>query len=121
MLETWLPIISFALWVLVPFGMFVGRHWIIARISKGVQHHFDRKIEELRAELRKGEEQLKSELRDKEAEIAALRNTVLAGSAGRQAVLPPTIFLQEQVSDPGALLRGNHLLRADTSCRSLPH
>jgi len=49
-------------------------------------------MEELRAELRKNEERFKSELRDKEAEIAALRNSILAGSVSRQSLLDKRRF-----------------------------
>jgi hypothetical protein len=48
MTDGWLAIASIILSVLAPVGIFVARHWIIARISKGVQHHFDRQIEEVR-------------------------------------------------------------------------
>jgi hypothetical protein len=66
MWKSWLAIVSTILWIVVPIVIFIARHWIIARISKGVQHHFDRQIEELRTDLRKNEERYKSELRDRE-------------------------------------------------------
>jgi hypothetical protein len=75
-----------------PIAIFLARNWIKARIEKGVQHHFDVQIEGVRAELRKSEERFKSDLRDKEAEIAGLRNSVLAGSASRQALLDKRRF-----------------------------
>lgn len=83
----WLAIVSAIPWIVASIVIFISRNWIIARLSKGVQHHFDRKIEELRADLRKSEEQYKSGLRDSEAKMAALRDSVLSGSAGRQALL----------------------------------
>jgi hypothetical protein len=88
----WLSLISFAVSIGLPATGFIARNWIKARIEKGVQHRFDVKIEEVRADLRKSEETLKSELRDKEAEIATLRNSVLAGSASRQALLDKRRF-----------------------------
>jgi hypothetical protein len=91
-MSTYLLVIQTILWIAVPVTIFIARHWIIALVSKSVQHHFDREIENLRADLRKSEEQYKSELRDREAEIAALRNAVLAGSAGRQALLDKRRF-----------------------------
>ncbi len=90
--DFWLPILSICISVALPVAMFVARNWLVAWISKGVQHGFDVKIEELRAELRKNEERFKSELRDREAEIAILRNNVLAGSAGRQTLLDKRRF-----------------------------
>lgn len=85
-------IAAFALWVATAVVIFVGRNWLLARISKGVQHHFDLKLEEIRAELRKSEESFKSDLRDKENEIATLRSAVLAGSANRQSHLDKRRF-----------------------------
>jgi hypothetical protein len=82
---------ALAPWVMLA-GLFLGRHWLAARIEKGVQHRFDRRLEELRAELRESEERLKSTLRDRENEIALLRNTVLAGSANRQSLLDKRRF-----------------------------
>jgi hypothetical protein len=90
--EFWLSILPIFISLGVPFAIFVGRNWLVAWISKGVQHQFDVKLEELRAELRKNEESFKSDLRDKEAEIATLRDSVLSGSAGRQALLDKRRF-----------------------------
>src|SRR5690348_12086054 len=92
MIYDWPGVVSIVLWVLASVGVFVARHWIVAQISKGVQHNFDRQIEELRAELRRNEERFKSDLRDKEGEIAALRNTVLSGSVSRQTLLDKRRF-----------------------------
>jgi hypothetical protein len=88
----WLSILSAILSIALPIALFAARHWIVARISKGVQHQFDREIEQLRTELRKAEEEHRSQLRSKEADIAALRNIVLSGSAGRQALLDKRRF-----------------------------
>jgi hypothetical protein len=106
--EDWLSIISFCVSVGVPTTIFFARHWLLARISRSVQHGFDVKLEELRAELRKQEELLRSELRDKEAEISTLRNNVLSGSASRQALLDKRRFeavekVWTEVNDLGQL------------------
>jgi len=87
MSKNWLAIVSIILWFVVPFVAFLARHWIIARVTQSVRHHFDRQIEKLRTDLRKSEESYKSELRSREAELTALRNAVLAGQAGRQSLL----------------------------------
>ena len=88
----WLSVLSAILSIALPIALFAARHWIAARISKGVQHQFDREIEQLRTELHKAEEEHRSQLRSKEADIAALRNIVLSGSAGRQALLDKRRF-----------------------------
>ena len=64
----WASWISFAVIILAPLVLFVSKNWIIAQITKGVQHDFDVKLEELRATLKTSEEQLKSNLREKEAD-----------------------------------------------------
>lgn len=90
--QDWLPWISLSVSLVVPLAIFIGRNWLKARIEKGVQHSFDLKIEGMRADLRESEERLKSALRDRESEIAILRNAVLAGSASRQALLDKRRF-----------------------------
>jgi hypothetical protein len=72
-------------------ALFFSRQWLVARIEKGVQHGFDSRLEAIRAELRASEERLKSTLRDRENEIALLRNTVLAGSVKWTPELGPGI------------------------------
>jgi hypothetical protein len=69
----WLSLISLIVSISLPAIGLLARNWVKARIEKGVQHRFDVKIEAVRAELRKSEESFKSDLRDKEAEIATLR------------------------------------------------
>ena len=88
----WMPWVSLGVSVGTPVAFFVGRNWLKARIEKGVQHHFDRQIEGVRAEFRQNEERLKSDLRDRESEISALRNAVLDGSASRQSMLDKRRF-----------------------------
>lgn len=85
--DIWLPILSICISLGVPLAIFVGKNWLVAWISNSVQHRFNMEIEELRTELRKNEEHFKSDLREKEAEISTLRNSVLSGSASRQALL----------------------------------
>jgi hypothetical protein len=60
--------------------LFIGRKFIAAWISKGVQHGFD-VIEQIRADLRV-----------KESEISALQNAVFAGSANRQSLIDKRRF-----------------------------
>jgi len=88
----WLSILSIGLWLVVPAVIFLSKNWLLARITKGVQHEFDVKMEQLRTDLRKSEEHFKSELRDKESEITALRTNLLSGSASRQALLDKRRF-----------------------------
>jgi hypothetical protein len=90
--DFWLSILSICISIGLPLAIFVARNWVVAWITKGVQHRFDVKIEEVRAELRKNEERFKSDLRDKESEISALRASVLSGSAGRQSLLDKRRF-----------------------------
>jgi hypothetical protein len=85
-------LISLVVYIGTAVVIFVGRNWLKTRIEKGVQHHFDERLEGLRSELRKTEELLKSDLQAKETEIATLRSSVLSGSAARQALLDKRRF-----------------------------
>ena len=92
MSANWIALLSLALTIGVPIVLFALRNFIVAWISKRVQYGFDTKIEELRTRLRTSEEQFKSDLREREAEITALRNNILSGSAGRQTLLDKRRF-----------------------------
>lgn len=87
-----LGLMSIFISLAIPFAIFLGRNWLVAWISKGTQHRFDAKLEKLRADFRRSEEQFKAELRKRESEISALRNAVLSGSANRQSLLDKRRF-----------------------------
>jgi hypothetical protein len=80
----WFPI---SLYVGTGIVIFAGRNLIKSWIEKGIQHRFDARLEELRAEFRAAEEELKSDLRIKEADIIALRDGPLSGRTQRQALV----------------------------------
>jgi hypothetical protein len=86
-MDNWLVLIPLVISVGVPIVLFALRHLIVAWISKRVQHNFDVKMETLKTTLRNNEEELKSELRYREAEIASLRDKVFSASVGRQAIV----------------------------------
>lgn len=81
----WIPAISTS-GVLTVLGVTVGTYYK-AKVEKAIQHNFDEKLEALKAQLRRDEEQLKADLRTRDDEIAALRSGALSGMASRQAVL----------------------------------
>jgi F0F1-type ATP synthase membrane subunit b/b' len=84
-------IVALAPWAMLVAAYF-GRQWLVERIRRAVQHQFDERIEELRSDLRKSEEQFKADLQGKESEIATLRSTLLSGRASRQALVDKTSF-----------------------------
>jgi hypothetical protein len=84
--------LSLILAIGVPLVVFASRNWIASWISKRVQHGFDVRIENIRADLRTSEERLKSDLREKEAEITSLRTSIFSGSAARQTLLDKRRF-----------------------------
>ncbi|MGA8583935.1 MAG: hypothetical protein WB715_08875 [Roseiarcus sp.] len=93
--SSWASLVSWAgflLAVATPLALFSFRTLIVGWITKGVEHDFNVKLENLRATLKTSEERLKSDLREKEAEIGTLRSSVLSGSAGRQALLDKRRF-----------------------------
>ncbi len=65
----------------------ISRKWLVRHIEKGVEHRFDERLERLRTDLRKAEEEFKNGLHQKQAELTALRETVLSGRASRQALI----------------------------------
>lgn len=81
----WLPALTTT--GLLAAALWLGRELISARLTRTVQHEFDRKLEAVRAELRTAEENFKAQLREKEAEIAALRSGALSVLASRHAAL----------------------------------
>ncbi|MGD9584121.1 MAG: hypothetical protein AB7V26_10725 [Lysobacterales bacterium] len=81
----WLPALTTT--GLLAAALWLGRELISTRLTKGVQHEFDKKIELVRTELRASEERFKAQLREKEAEIAALRSGALSVLASRHAAL----------------------------------
>jgi hypothetical protein len=85
--------VSWEFWVVIGLyaatgiAVFAGRNWLKAWIQSGVEYRFNSRLEELRAEIRRSEEELKSQLRIKETEITALREGVLSGRTQRQALV----------------------------------
>lgn len=66
---------------------YVARTSAKAMLEGRIQHHFTIKLEEIRADIRKGEEDLRSKLRIQETELSSLQGTLLGGLAQRQALL----------------------------------
>jgi hypothetical protein len=84
-LVSWLPALTTT--ALLAGALWLGRELISTRLTKSVQHEFDKKIESVRSDLRASEERFKAQLREKEAEIAALRSGALSALASRHAAL----------------------------------
>ncbi|WP_194249543.1 hypothetical protein [Chitinibacter fontanus] len=81
----WIPAVTTT--TLFAAALWLVRKLIITRLSRSVQHEFDQKLEIVRADLRASEEKFKAALREKEAEIAALRSGALSAIASRQAAI----------------------------------
>lgn len=62
--------------VLSAIGWF-SRNWIQRWATKGIEHRYDSKLEELRASLKKTENEFKDQLQRKEREIEALRGPAM--------------------------------------------
>ena len=86
-MQDWQFWLLLLLYLATPVVIFIGRNWIKARIEGSVRAGFEAKLETLRSDLRRSEEELKSELRSKEAQITALRDGILSGRAQRQALV----------------------------------
>ena len=81
----WLPAISST--SLLAVGLWLSRGLISERLKNSVKHDYDKKIETLLTELRKNEEIFKSEIKEKESQIEALRSGALSGIVDRQSAL----------------------------------
>lgn len=81
----WIPAISSsAVLAAVSFGVGV---LFKASVEKGISHGLDRKLEELKGEIRKDEEELKAALRRSDDRIDALRSGPLSGMSARNIAL----------------------------------
>lgn len=84
-LTPWLPALTTT--GLLTFALWLGRNLIMTRLTKSVEHEFNKKIEDIKTEQRASEERLKADLRLKESEIFALRSGALNALASRQIAL----------------------------------
>lgn len=82
---TWIPGITTT--GLLAAALWLSRNIISTRLTRSVEHQFNLRLEEIRADFRTSEERFKAELRSKETEIAALRSGALSALASRQATL----------------------------------
>ncbi len=84
-LADWIPAISTT--TLLGFVAVAFVPLYRASVEKALQHAFDRKIEELRSQMRREEDALKAELKSRDEQILTLRNSVLARFGNRNAEL----------------------------------
>jgi len=78
----WLPALTTtsALAIVV----WLAREAITNRLTKSVQYEFDQKLAVIRSDLTASEERLRATLREREAELSALRSGALSSLASRQ-------------------------------------
>lgn len=81
----WIPALSTT--GVLALVLWAARKAIAARLNRGIQHEYDKKLETLRADLRRSEEQLRADLRARESEIAALRSGAISALASRQSAV----------------------------------
>lgn len=72
---------------LLAFALWLGRNLITNRLRLSVEHEFSERLECVKADQRAGEERLKADLKQKEAEITALRSGALSALTSRQMAL----------------------------------
>lgn len=72
---------------LVAILVFVIGTWLRATIEKGEQHEFDKKLEQLRTEMRRDEESWKAALKARDDQLATIRSGVLSNLSSRHAEL----------------------------------
>jgi hypothetical protein len=84
-LSAWIP--SLATSGLLGIVFWLSRSLIEIRLRTSVQNEFDSKLESLKGDIRASEERLRARLREKEAEIEALRTGALSAMTSRQVAL----------------------------------
>lgn len=68
-------------------ALWLSRKLIATRLTASVEHEFNSRLEDLRANFREREEQFKAELRSRQEEIAALRSGAITAMTSRQVAL----------------------------------
>lgn len=86
-IEWLLTVLGTAIALAVPFAVPAIRQAVGKYIASLVQHRFDTKIEELKSELRRNEEQFAAQLRAKEQELQSLTDTTLSLRSRRHEAL----------------------------------
>lgn len=72
---------------IVSIVVFVVGTWINAKITGGVQHDYDRKLEALRKQTEQDLDRLRAQIKARDEQVAALRSGALANMAARHATL----------------------------------
>ena len=75
------------IFLLFPVALIASNVWLRTTVQRDVNHRYDKKIEELKSDLRNTEETFRAELRQKEQEISALRDGAMAMRAQRLAMV----------------------------------
>ncbi|UKJ74507.1 hypothetical protein [Azospirillum brasilense] len=83
--SAWFPAISSST-VLAAIGYAVGTAYK-AKIENSIKHKYDAELEKIKFDIRKKEENTKSELRRRDEQILALRSGALSGMANRNSEL----------------------------------
>lgn len=99
----WIPAISTT--ALLAAALWLARNMILARLSSSVQHEFDVRIENLRSDMRKKEEEFAAELRRRDETIAAVRAAGLDALSDSRSVLS-----KRRVEAVDQLLRSTKML-----------
>jgi len=81
----WIPAVTTT--GLLSLVLWLSRTWIKVRLTSSVQHEFDKRLEELKAEFRVAEKSLEANLAKRSAELEALRSGALSGITQRRALL----------------------------------
>lgn len=81
----WIP--SLTTTGLLSLVLWLSRELVIARLTRSVQHEFDSKLENLKADFRASEQILEANLAQRSAELQSLRAGALSGITQRKALL----------------------------------
>lgn len=89
-LTDWIP--SLTTTGLLSLALWLSRALITARLTRSVQHEFDKKLEQLKSEFRAAEKNLEASLAQRSAELESLRAGALSGITQRRTLLDKRRF-----------------------------
>lgn len=87
MAPNWLVWLNLAMPILLAAVIFFLRHRIQRWATRGVEHHYDKKLEELRSELRRKEEAIRTQFQQRDKELETLKSPAIQVLTARELAL----------------------------------
>lgn len=85
--SNWLPWLNLAFLVAMSLLVFFLRHRIQRWATRGIEHHYDKKLEEIRSELRRKEEALRAQFHQRSKDLDTLKSPAIQVLTAREKSL----------------------------------